>query len=85
MNRCIMGCTGIALMAMVFMLGSAAVSSAEEKPVPPVAHHQNIENAPAGVFTPTTPPPTGAGKKYEGPGYIDFGLGSAKPSIQTPK
>ena len=43
------------------MFGSVGVSSAQEKPVPPVGHHQSIENAPPGVFTPSEQPATGAG------------------------
>ncbi len=72
-------------MAVVFMFGYAGVSSAQNQPpVPPVAHHQVIEGQLPGVFTPTTPPPTGAGKQYEGQPVSNAGAGELKTPIQAP-
>jgi len=81
MKRCITVCTGIMFMGMVFMFGT--ISSAQEKPVPAVPHHQAIESAQPGVFTPTTPPPTGAGEQYQGQPYSPQTIGEAKQPIET--
>jgi len=70
-------------MAVVIMLGYAGVSSAQDKPVPPVIHHQNIETAPPGVFTPSEKPVTGAGTTYQGPSQMSGSEGMAKSPIPT--
>ena len=71
MKRLMLVCMAVAVVAVFIMFGSARVSSAQQQAVPPIAHHEIIENAQPGAFQSSTPP-TGAGAQFQGPGTTTF-------------